>query len=181
MQYSISETINYEQREIISQIAPNAIDENGNLKSFSRQMKEYEDTSYNRNSRLVVMKDIDGLQWTGIEDKVVTITEKAVNKILALKHSDPHLHNFLKGLPYEMKKRSVIAFDGYGNNIGKKAIIIDPRSGALSNVLVAVEDRGLNYGNIEINDIATVHERRDIRSTLNKASVFYLNEKALNG
>lgn len=71
----------------------------------------------------------------------------------------------------------MIAFDGYGNNIGKKAIIIDPRSGALSNVLVAVEDRGLNYGNIEINDIAAVHERRDIRSTLNKASVFYLNEK----
>ena len=97
---------------------------------------------------------------------------------MALKHSDPHLHNFLKGLPYEMKKRSVIAFDGYGNNIGKKAIIIDSRSGALSNVLVAVEDRGLNYGNIEINDIATVHERRDIRSTLNKASVFYLNEKS---
>ena len=75
---------------------------------------------------------------------------------------------------------SVIAFDGVGNNVGKKSIIIQAQDDSGKPILVAIEPRNIDRSTIELNVIVTIHKRNDIRSTILKANDFYLNEKSID-
>ena len=138
------------------------LDENGNLKSWEKQLLEYEygliDDTF-----LIVHSDSKKLAYTGIDDLPITIKPSVIRK-LKIKHNipvsvlvnaDTMLENTLLGVESKDRDDSIVfLLDKFNNE---------------QYPIIAVIRKNQGKGYLEVNEVASIYDKKNFENYLNKA------------
>ena len=138
------------------------LDENGNLKSWEKQLLEYEygliDDTF-----LVVHSDSKKLAYTGIDDLPITIKPSVIRK-LKIKHNipvsvlvnaDAMLENTLLGVESKDRDDSIVfLLDKFNNE---------------QYPIIAVIRKNQGKGYLEVNEVASIYDKKNFENYLNNA------------
>lgn len=176
-EYSIIDTI--------KKLSPNAIDRNGNVIPYKTQLNDVLHkwrTSgikvSEASNRLIISKDTTNLSYANLNNSVLTISKNVLGKVLFGKHKGTIPKSVIENI-HTYLDQSVLAFDGIGKNLNKKGFILGVNDSNNNPILVSIvqeitKDR-INYN---VNDIVTIHGRKNLQNTINSASHIYLNKKS---
>ena len=138
------------------------LDENGNLKSWEKQLLEYEygliDDTF-----LIVHSDSKKLAYTGIDDLPITIKPSVIRK-LKIKHNipvsvlvnaDTMLENTLLGVESKDRDDSIVfLLDKFNNE---------------QYPIIAVIRKNQGKGYLEVNEVASIYDKKNFENYLNNA------------
>lgn len=138
------------------------LDENGNLKTWEKQLLEYEygliDDTF-----LIVHSDSKKLAYTGIDDLPITIKPSVIRK-LKIKHNipvsvlvnaDTMLENTLLGVESKDRDDSIVfLLDKFNNE---------------QYPIIAVIRKNQGKGYLEVNEVASIYDKKNFENYLNKA------------
>lgn len=138
------------------------LDENGNLKSWEKQLLEYEygliDDTF-----LIVHFDSKKLAYTGIDDLPITIKPSVIRK-LKIKHNipvsvlvnaDTMLENTLLGVESKDRDDSIVfLLDKFNNE---------------QYPIIAVIRKNQGKGYLEVNEVASIYDKKNFENYLNNA------------
>ena len=138
------------------------LDENGNLKSWEKQLLEYEygliDDTF-----LIVHSDSKKLAYTGIDDSPITIKPSVIRK-LKIKHNipvsvlvnaDTMLENTLLGVESKDRDDSIVfLLDKFNNE---------------QYPIIAVIRKNQGKGYLEVNEVASIYDKKNFENYLNNA------------
>ena len=138
------------------------LDENGNLKTWEKQLLEYEygliDDTF-----LIVHPDSKKLEYTGIDDLPITIKPSVIRK-LKIKHNipvsvlvnaDTMLENTLLGVESKDRDDSIVfLLDKFNNE---------------QYPIIAVIRKNQGKGYLEVNEVASIYDKKNFENYLNKA------------
>ena len=138
------------------------LDENGNLKTWEKQLLEYEygliDDTF-----LIVHSDSKKLAYTGIDDLPITIKPSVIRK-LKIKHNipvsvlvnaDTMLENTLLGVESKDRDDSIVfLLDKFNND---------------QYPIIAVIRKNQGKGYLEVNEVASIYDKKNFENYLNKA------------
>lgn len=138
------------------------LDENGNLKSWEKQLLEYEygliDDTF-----LIVHSDSKKLAYTGIDDLPITIKPSVIRK-LKIKHNipvsvlvnaDTMLENTLLGVESKNRDDSIVfLLDKFNNE---------------QYPIIAVIRKNQGKGYLEVNEVASIYDKKNFENYLNNA------------
>lgn len=138
------------------------LDENGNLKSWEKQLLEYEygliDDTF-----LIVHSDSKKLAYTGIDDLPITIKPSVIRK-LKIKHNipvsvlvnaDTMLKNTLLGVESKDRDDSIVfLLDKFNNE---------------QYPIIAVIRKNQGKGYLEVNEVASIYDKKNFENYLNNA------------
>ena len=138
------------------------LDENGNLKSWEKQLLEYEygliDDTF-----LIVHSDSKKLAYTGIDDLPITIKPSVIRK-LKIKHNipvsvlvnaDTMLENTLLGVESKDRDDSIVfLLDKFNND---------------QYPIIAVIRKNQGKGYLEVNEVASIYDKKNFENYLNNA------------
>ena len=138
------------------------LDENGNLKSWEKQLLEYEygliDDTF-----LIVHSDSKKLAYTGIDDLPITIKPSVIRK-LKIKHNipvsvlvnaDTMLENTLLGVESKDRDDSIVfLLDKFNNE---------------QYPIIAVIGKNQGKGYLEVNEVASIYDKKNFENYLNNA------------
>lgn len=138
------------------------LDENGNLKTWEKQLLEYEygliDDTF-----LIVHSDSKKLAYTGIDDLPITIKPSVIRK-LKIKHNipvsvlvnaDTMLENTLLGVESKDRDDSIVfLLDKFNND---------------QYPIIAVIRKNQGKGYLEVNEIASIYDKKNFENYLNNA------------
>ena len=144
------------------------LDENGNLKSWEKQLLEYEygliDDTF-----LIVHSDSKKLAYTGIDDLPITIKPSVIRK-LKIKHNipvsvlvnaDTMLENTLLGVESKDRDDSIV-------------FLLD-KFNSEQYPIIAVIRKNQGKGYLEVNEVASIYDKKNFENYLNDA--IELNKK----
>ena len=140
------------------------LDENGNLKTWEKQLLEYEygliDDTF-----LIVHSDSKKLAYTGIDDLPITIKPSVIRK-LKIKHnipvsvlvnSDTMLENTLLGVESKDRDDSIVfLLDKFNSD---------------QYPIIAVIRKNQGKGYLEVNEVASIYDKKNFENYLNNAIV----------
>lgn len=138
------------------------LDENGNLKTWEKQLLEYEygliDDTF-----LIVHSDSKKLAYTGIDDLPITIKPSVIRK-LKIKHNipvsvlvnaDTMLENTLLGVESKDRDDSIVfLLDKFNND---------------QYPIIAVIRKNQGKGYLEVNEVASIYDKKNFENYLNNA------------
>ena len=138
------------------------LDENGNLKSWEKQLLEYEygliDDTF-----LIVHSDSKKLAYTGIDDLPITIKPSVIRK-LKIKHNipvsvlvnaDTMLENTLLGVESKDRDDSIVfLLDKFNSD---------------QYPIIAVIRKNQGKGYLEVNEVASIYDKKNFENYLNNA------------
>ena len=138
------------------------LDENGNLKTWEKQLLEYEygliDDTF-----LIVHSDSKKLAYTGIDDLPITIKPSVIRK-LKIKHNipvsvlvnaDTMLENTLLGVESKDRDDSIVfLLDKFNNE---------------QYPIIAVIRKNQGKGYLEVNEVASIYDKKNFENYLNNA------------
>ena len=138
------------------------LDENGNLKSWEKQLLEYEygliDDTF-----LIVHSDSKKLAYTGIDDLPITIKPSVIRK-LKIKHNipvsvlvnaDTMLENTLLGVESKDRDDSIVfLLDKFNNE---------------QYPIIAVIRKNQGKGYLEVNEVASIYDKKNFENYVNNA------------
>ena len=138
------------------------LDENGNLKSWEKQLLEYEygliDDTF-----LIVHSDSKKLAYTGIDDLPITIKPSVIRK-LKIKHNipvsvlvnaDTMLENTLLGVESKDRDDSIVfLLDKFNNE---------------QYPIIAVIRKNQGKGYLEVNEVTSIYDKKNFENYLNNA------------
>ena len=138
------------------------LDENGNLKSWEKQLLEYEygliDDTF-----LIVHSDSKKLAYTGIDDSPITIKPSVIRK-LKIKHNipvsvlvnaDTMLENTLLGVESKDRDDSIVfLLDKFNSD---------------QYPIIAVIRKNQGKGYLEVNEVASIYDKKNFENYLNNA------------
>ena len=138
------------------------LDENGNLKTWEKQLLEYEygliDDTF-----LVVHSDSKKLAYTGIDDLPITIKPSVIRK-LKIKHNipvsvlvnaDAMLENTLLGVESKDRDDSIV-------------FLLD-KFNSEQYPIIAVIRKNQGKGYLEVNEVASIYDKKNFENYLNNA------------
>ena len=138
------------------------LDENGNLKSWEKQLLEYEygliDDTF-----LIVHSDSKKLAYTGIDDLPITIKPSVIRK-LKIKHNipvsvlvnaDTMLENTLLGVESKDRDDSIV-------------FLLD-KFNSEQYPIIAVIRKNQGKGYLEVNEVASIYDKKNFENYLNNA------------
>ena len=138
------------------------LDENGNLKSWEKQLLEYEYGLIDDNF-LIVHSDSKKLAYTGIDDLPITIKPSVIRK-LKIKHNipvsvlvnaDTMLENTLLGVESKDRDDSIVfLLDKFNNE---------------QYPIIAVIRKNQGKGYLEVNEVASIYDKKNFENYLNNA------------
>lgn len=144
------------------------LDENGNLKTWEKQLLEYEygliDDTF-----LIVHSDSKKLAYTGIDDLPITIKPSVIRK-LKIKHNipvsvlvnaDTMLENTLLGVESKDRDDSIV-------------FLLD-KFNSEQYPIIAVIRKNQGKGYLEVNEVASIYDKKNFENYLNDA--IELNKK----
>ena len=140
------------------------LDENGNLKTWEKQLLEYEygliDDTF-----LIVHSDSKKLAYTGIDDLPITIKPSVIRK-LKIKHNipvsvlvnaDTMLENTLLGVESKDRDDSIVfLLDKFNSD---------------QYPIIAVIRKNQGKGYLEVNEVASIYDKKNFENYLNNAIV----------
>lgn len=162
LRYSLDD----KQRNKISKISKNAIDEKGNLKAFKQQLQEYKDKKLPTGVELIVAKDNDGLRYAQVSDKPIVMNQSNINKILINKHSNID-STILENIDEELQN-SVFAMDSRSRK-NSKVIVLDKVDNN-GNPIIATIYENKKSANIEVNELTSVYEKNKFQNLINSTA-----------
>ena len=162
LRYSLDD----KQRNKISKISKNAIDEKGNLKAFKQQLQEYKDKKLPTGVELIVAKDNDGLRYAQVSDKPIVMNQSNINKILINKHSNID-STILENIDEELQN-SVFAMDSRSRK-NSKVIVLD-KVDDNGNPIIATIYENKKSANIEVNELTSVYEKNKFQNLINSTA-----------
>ena len=138
------------------------LDENGNLKTWEKQLLEYEygliDDTF-----LIVHSDSKKLAYTGIDDLPITIKPSVIRK-LKIKHNipvsvlvnaDTMLENTLLGVESKDRNDSIVfLLDKFNSD---------------QYPIIAVIRKNQGKGYLEVNEVASIYDKKNFENYLNNA------------
>ena len=138
------------------------LDENGNLKTWEKQLLEYEygliDDTF-----LIVHSDSKKLAYTGIDDLPITIKPSVIRK-LKIKHNipvsvlvnaDTMLENTLLGVESKDRDDSIVfLLDKFNSD---------------QYPIIAVIRKNQGKGYLEVNEVASIYDKKNFENYLNNA------------
>ena len=138
------------------------LDENGNLKTWEKQLLEYEygliDDTF-----LIVHSDSKKLAYTGIDDLPITIKPSVIRK-LKIKHNipvsvlvnaDTMLENTLLGVESKDRDDSIV-------------FLLD-KFNSEQYPIIAVIRKNQGKGYLEVNEVASIYDKKNFENYLNNA------------
>ena len=159
---------------LFKRIYKNAFNENGQLKPFKQQLKDFFDGKTYKGEKLIVMPNNEGLEYADVRNAPLEITQHAI-----LAHSSDAKTRTLENLPEELKN-SPLALDSISRpELNARVFVLNQQEEGQP--LIATIHQKDGKAEIEVNKLSSIYGKNDIQGFINetvkKGGKIYKNKR----
>lgn len=167
-----------EKKDILKKIIPESFDENGKLKSWEKQLLEYE---YNKDKiflhPFVLDDNSNSLKFAGVSNKPIVINKTTIDKIKTKHDIDLQLLIDLDSII----KNPIFALDSKTQKTSK--VFITEKTNNSGNQIIYILREDKKLGTYKINEITSVYDKNNLQNlidnTLNLGGKIYINPEKI--
>ena len=167
-----------EKKDILKKIIPESFDENGELKSWEKQLLEYE---YSKDKiflhPFVLDDNSDAFKFADITNKPIVINKTTIDKIKT-KHDIDLL--FLIDLN-NIIKNPVFALDSKTQETSK--IFVTEKTNSIGNPIIYILREDKKLATYKVNEVTSVYDKKNLQNlidnTLEQGGKIYINPEKI--